>query len=441
MIQTRSLRWLLIGVSVCLVIGASLLIISGTIVASGQLWDVDGASDIQIGSQQEQVITNIEVFSSNKPVRVHVGDLVGAGANMSRSSTSYRINSENSENRSSGVYVENPNSPNATVVISASAIPNSRRFDLHLSDIDTTNVSRYNRKGSEINRNILYTAQQGKGRADVKFSISSPSTVEFEPGPSNKSTRFVRYNYSINQDLRQNTSITIWEQKQNGEIGQKIKTISSLDSPIHINNTTLVGKTRVTIGLHSSPNEHGLDSIYNLDTTTLNISEPIQFEGEPLYYNNLNGEYNNNSVLAFELNSNISEVQGRITVDFSVNKTAQIRFDDHPQRYDVDGEFLYVYPLIRSNFTSHSVLPQIDNIRISRIATESNVSLVENRSMSEVRLDKLVTTTGKYIWITDVKASVRENDRMTAVLSRSVVSQNTREVFSKRSANGVAETW
>ncbi|WP_152420271.1 hypothetical protein [Halorubrum distributum] len=266
------------------VVGAVvLLIISGTFAASAQLWDVDSASDLEIGSEQQQVVTNIEVLDSNEPVEIHVGDLVDSGAELDHNATSYRIDIDEKTNRSE-VYIENPNSSNATVVVSASAISSPGRFDLYISNIDTTNVSKYDEEGAKINRDLSYTAEQGGKKASVGFSISSLGSIGFKSDTYNQSTQSVFYNYSTNNNQSLNTAVTIWEEEQDGSLGEKIKTVETSSKNISLRDTDIEGETKIIIGLHSSPDKHSFNAIYALDSTTINVSVPAQLVGGPFYY-------------------------------------------------------------------------------------------------------------------------------------------------------------
>ena len=222
-----------------------LLIISGTLAVSGELWDVDRASDLEIGTEQQQVITNIEVLDSDQPVKIHIGNLVESGAKLDHNATSYRIDTEEKTNRSE-VYVENPNSSNATIIVSASAIASPGRFDLYIDNIDTTNVSRYDEEGAKTNRAISYTAEQGEKEAPVEFSIASPGSIKFKSDPFSESTQSISYNYSINSNLNLNTSVTLWKKKSNGNIGERIRTVDLSNENISLNNTAVLNSDLIS---------------------------------------------------------------------------------------------------------------------------------------------------------------------------------------------------
>ncbi|WP_158413935.1 hypothetical protein, partial [Halorubrum sp. GN11_10-6_MGM] len=260
MFRTRLLRWLSVGIALCFVIGAVVVLtISGAHTASGELWDVERASDLEIGTEQQQVIANVEVLDSTERVKFHVGNLVSSGAKLDPNATSYQIDVDEKPN-SSEVYIKNPNSSNATIVISASAISSTRPFDLHIDNIDTTNVSRYNREGSKVNRAITYTVEQGGNKAIVDFSVSYSGNVEFEPDPYDESTQSVFYQHTTNDSLSANTSVTIWKKKDNGDIGERIKTVEGTNQSISLKDTGIDGKNELIIGLHSSIDRHGLNA-------------------------------------------------------------------------------------------------------------------------------------------------------------------------------------
>ena len=370
MIRTPSIQWLSVGIVACFVIGAVvLLVISGTFAVSGELWDVDGVSDVEIGTEQQQVITNIEVLDPSEPVKVHIGNIVDSGAKLDHNATSYWIDI-NGETRSTGVYLENASTSNATVIISASAISGSGRFDLYLDNIDTTDISRYDQDGEKINRAISYTAEQGRTDAIVDFSVSSPISVGFKSDTYNKSTQSIFYEYSINNSSIPDAHVTIWKKKGQGNIGEKIKTVELSERNVSLKGTGIEGKAGLIIGVHPSTNKHGSDVIYSLDTTTINVSVPAQIVSGPFYYTK------NTPTLLFEFNTNISNSQGRITVNLSNGSTKNMHIGNKNDNYNINNEFLYAYPLASPNASSHGTLPEITNIEINNIST-SQSRLVE----------------------------------------------------------------
>jgi len=123
---------------VLLIIGISL----STIAAQGIVWSVAGVNDIKTGSYQEQTISDITVEEPEGPVIVNVGELAEAGAVFSSNSSDYDIKN-GKDTDDSKVFIKNPTSSNATIVVRSSALDEVTTFDLLISGIDTTNVSRY----------------------------------------------------------------------------------------------------------------------------------------------------------------------------------------------------------------------------------------------------------------------------------------------------------
>ncbi|WP_198943837.1 hypothetical protein [Halorubrum sp. SD683] len=339
--------------------------------------------------EQEQVITNIEVLDSSDPVRIHIGELVDSGAKLDHNQASYWI-SVNGKIRNSGVYLENPNSPNATVIISTSAIPKYGRFDLHINNIDTTNVSKYNQRGEKINRNITYTAEQGKTDAIVNFSVSSSISARLKPDTYTESARTVIYNYSKISSLNINNSVTIWRENNNRTIGEKVKTLNVSNRHISLRDTDIEGETRLTIGIHSPIHKHGLDAIYSLHTTTVNVSVPAQIVRKPLYYSR------STPTLLFEFNTNISDSQGYIITDFSNKDVESVYLAENTDKYDINGRYLYVYPLNGRHNSSHRTQPEIDEIEVNNIHSTTSRNSHEENYSSLVRVEKMISDSGEY---------------------------------------------
>jgi PGF-CTERM protein len=396
MIRTRSLQWLWVGVVVCFVIGVVvLLIISGTFTASGEIWDVNRASDLDIGTDQQQVISNIEVLNSNQPIKIHIGDIVESGAELDHNATSYWVDTEEQTN-SSEVYVQNPNSSNATIIVPASAISSPGLFDVYIDNIDTTNISKYNEKGVKTNDTISYTAKQGQTEAPVEFRILSPGSIEFKRGTYNESTQSVFYDLSINDSLNLNTAVTLWQKKQNGNIGKKIKTVDISSDSISLKGTDIEHETELIIGLHSPPDTHGSDTIYALDSTTVNVSVPARVVSGPYYYSQSSTDTEPGRTLLFEFNTNISDSQGYISTNFSANNSTTIQLENQSEAYDVDGKYLYVYPLHAGNITNQEIQPEIKRIKAGNITSTSSPIPFNNQFSPPVRVDKIISNGGKH---------------------------------------------
>jgi len=130
--------------------------------------------------------------------------------------------------------------------------------------------------------------------------------------------------------------------------------------------------------------------MYAVDTATINIPAPAQLIRGPFYLNKVQCGSDCNSSLIFEFNTNISNSQGRIRIGFSDNNTANVRLNDHAEKYDVKNNFLYVYPSNQSEIS-----PPIEYIRIKNITSESRSIPVNHSYNSPTRVATIASDNRK----------------------------------------------
>lgn len=233
--QREPLTTLVIWIAVILLF----IVIIGATPVSGFLWNVDHVDNISIDPHEDQTIGGVKVYSENDPVKIHVGDLVAAGANFDKRNSSYTLSGGQTAGESE-VYINNPRTTDATIVVTAAALDNTSTFNVKIDNINTTGITAYNQNLERVNKNFKYTTTQAGEPDQTEFSVQATADVSFASTAYNNETGELNFERII---LGNNSTekIVVWRRSPDGDFAEKLATTQEAQKSISIKNESIEG--------------------------------------------------------------------------------------------------------------------------------------------------------------------------------------------------------
>jgi uncharacterized membrane protein YgcG len=326
----------------CVVIISLVAVTIGTIPVDGFLWNVDKIDSVSVGQNENQTIRGIKVYSEDDPVKINVGSLVNAGAEFDERYISYDLENGQTANDSE-VYIKNPNTTDATVVVRSSALDNTSTFDVEIKNINTTRVSSYNQDLANLNNEFKYTTTQAGESDQTSFTIQKSGSVDFTSQPyNNESNKLYFKNVSFVNSSE--NEVVVWKRAPDGELEKRIATAQKNQSSISLSNGTINGKEEIAITVQPE----WIDTpeiIYAADHTTVTAPTSTKLLEDPIYYprNSQRNQQYSGSVY-FEFNTDIKESQGHIDISYVNGPTSRISIENQSDEVIVSDNELYLFP-------------------------------------------------------------------------------------------------
>jgi len=330
----------------------------------GYLWDIGSAEDIDIGPNENQTISEINIESSEHPVTVEVGELVEAGATLQSDSSHYDIKNGQTATDTE-VFIQNPNSSNATVVINSSSLDGTETFDLELSGIDTTNISKYDQSLSKHNTHISYSVQQNGYKEPAEFEIVFSQEVAISDEAYNNTTENITLS-SLKLDRSDYDEVVIWNLTAGGDLDKRLGSSQEKVSEININESLVSGETDIAVTVNLNTTKTDQNTIYAVETGTIIIPVIPKLIRTPTYYSHTKYDENSqHTVLDLNYNTDIKRIDGNVSVDYTspsynsatINKTIN---------YTISGEKIQI---LLPSTNSRNIQPHIENIVITDVVS------------------------------------------------------------------------
>jgi len=357
--------------------------------ASGFLWSVDSVDDITISSNEEQTISGINIYSTSHDVQIDVGELAQRGAILSRDPSSYElINGE--PTKTEEVFIKSPNSSDATIIVKSSAITSLDKFNVVISDIDTTSISKYRADTTEIDGEIRYIVKQDGQKEDIPFKIRS--SAEITTGP----TLYDRNNGSVTIEsvqLIDNTSdyILVWNLSSKGNLDTPLGQVQGGKKTIAINDSLIEGATDIAVTAH--PDNYGPDknTIYAVDIATITAPIPIRTTQEPIYYQTTPSKDSQpqNSLL-FEFNTNLSDNNGDLTIEYFDHPRSTIQISESFDKYEIYENKLKLF--LDTTEAPGLEQPHISTVSVGNITSKTGGQFTGKSNYVPIRISQLIDT-------------------------------------------------
>ncbi|MDZ5811127.1 PGF-CTERM sorting domain-containing protein [Halorubrum sp. AD140] len=251
------------------------------------------------------------MYSEEDPIRIDVGELVEAGAEFDQDNSSYDLKNGQTANESE-VYIKNPGTSNATIIVSPSAIDNLDSFDLEIEHINTTNVSKYNGDISKINNEIEYESTQD-GESDLtSFHIQHPAIISTANNTYDNETNEIKFE---EVDLINNTTnrVLVWKTSSEGELIEKIGANQGQQQTIKIDNESISGKVNIAVTVHPHWTNSS-DIIYAKEQTTITAPESVKLLQSPTHYQANKSQ--DLGTVSLKTNTRIEEKTGSISIKY-----------------------------------------------------------------------------------------------------------------------------
>ena len=419
--RTSTQREPLITLAIWIVIISLFIVIIGTTPAYGFLWNVDHVDNISIGPSEDQTISGIKVYSENDPVKVHVGDLVAAGADFDKRNSSYNLGNGQTAGESE-VYITNPETTDATIIVTAAALNNTSAFDIRINNINTTGITAYNQNLERVNEYFQYTTTQAGEPDQKEFSVRATADVSFASAAYNNETGKLNFE-TINFVDDPTNKIVIWRRSSDGDFVEKLATIQEAQNSISIKNESIEGRENIAVTVQpvwvDSP-----ETIYAADQTIITAPIPAHISRGPVYYpQNKSFDEQYSGSIYFKFNTKIRSDRGQLNISYLNGSTSEIPITDKSNSIDIFGDELFVH----SNVTGPGIEEYIENIGIngvksiyrgedisdvkygatrvsSRIPNQTNVTVAQGESVM------IVSSKQENIHLTSNKSSIDLND-------------------------------
>ncbi|WP_256403500.1 hypothetical protein [Halorubrum salinum] len=355
--------------------------------ASGFLWSVDGVNDITVSSNEEQTISGINIYSTSHDVKINVGELAQRGAILSQDPSSYKlINGEST--KAEEVFIKNPSSSDATIIVKSSAITSLDKFDVVITDIDSTSISKYRADTTEIDDEIRYVVEQDEQKEDISFKIHS--SAEITTGPR----LYDRNNGSVtieNVHLTNKTSdyILVWNLSSKGNLDTPLGQVQGEKTAITIDDSLIEGTTEIAVTAH--PDNYGPDkqTIHAMATATITAPIPIELVQEPIYYQTAPSEDSQpQNTLLFEFNTNLSGNNGNITVEYFDHPPSTIQISESFGEYEVYENKLKLF--LYTAETSDPEQPHISAVSIENVTSNTGGPFISKSNYVPIRISHLI---------------------------------------------------
>ena len=325
---------------ICIVIISVFAIVTGSIPVTGFLWNVDEIDNISVGNDENQTIRGIKVYSEDDPVKIRVGSVVDSGAKFDDDRTSYRIKNGQTA-RDSEVFIKNPNTSDATLVINSSALNSTTPFDVEIENIDTTNLSKYNKKGQEINREFEYITTQA-GESDYStFSVQTPANVSINTKNYNDSSITISFD-KLSLVNNSTDQIVVWEKSSEGDLSKRIATFQGERESISIDNNSIKGEKEIAVTVQPE-STNSTEVIYAVDHATIEAPITTELLQEPIYYpenDHLDRQYSES--IYFKFNTNIRHDRGDIYINYFDGTTHRVPVQNKSANVTVLDKELYI---------------------------------------------------------------------------------------------------
>lgn len=346
----------------------------GAITAQGIVWDVGDVNDIQVGDYEDQTITDITVENVDGPVTVDVGELVENGAVFSSDPSNYNITNGQTANESE-VFIRNPESPHATIVIEDSALDENSIFDLTISQINTTNISKYNEELEERDIRVSYTIEEGGYRESVDFMVYSSSEVTLSSEAYNSGNKTIDVeSLNMNNDSRE--KVLIWNLNSNGKPDQKIGSSKDNETEIDINTSIVSGKTDIAVTINPINSNTSKATIYSADETTAAFPIRPEITSNPIYYPNKTLDSEQNGIVTMKFNTEINKSTGVFDIEYFNTSNESVRLGDDEEYYSINKNKVEIYPQRTTESDSGP-------LQVKQIETENLSSEIGGNSSSE----------------------------------------------------------
>jgi hypothetical protein len=375
-------------ISVFAVVGTGI----GIMPANGAIWSVGDVSDISIGNNQSQTIDDIRTRSGDKPVKVHVGELVEKGASLNESNASYVI-TDRADVARSDVYIKNSDSHKATIVVDES-IPDGSGFDLKIRNINTRNVSKYNNYTSKSALDVEYVVSQQltddkyTSNKDIRFSISSQSKIKFQENPYNSTTQKVQLK---DLDLiRESNYVIIWETSSGSELAQQVGRSQGHQKQIEIESSSLSGETDLAATIHPGNQKPNTDVVYAADNQSIQFPVKIEADRTPVHYiGHSEGHENNSSRISIPFNTELDSDEGNLSIELVDHAPIAINLSENSSRYRVVENRLEVF--LNTSYTDNqSEHPHVYRISVEGIESKKGESTYDQKEYTPHRVSQAV---------------------------------------------------
>ncbi|WP_193310096.1 hypothetical protein [Halorubrum halophilum] len=401
---------LVLVVSVFAVVGVGI----GIMPAKGAIWNVGDVSDVSIGENETQTINNIRTRGGDKPVKVHVGELVKKGAILDEANSSYVV-TDREDIPSSGVYIKNPNKDSATIVVDKS-ISDGSGFDLKIRNISTRNVSKYDDTLSKSLLNVEYTVRQQfrdsqeYSNKDIQFSINSQSEIKFQDEPYNSTTGKVLLE---KLDLtRESDHVIIWKTSSAGKLTQQVGHSQGNNKQIKIESESLSGETKIAATIHPGREEPNTNTVYAADNQSIRFPVKIEASQSPVHYiEGSEGQENNTSTISIPFNTDLDPDKGKVTLELADNAQLTIDLSENSSQYQIVKNRLELF-LNTSLTEAGSDYPYVHHISVEGIESEEGESTYGQREYTPHRVTRTVqnktsvaAAQGAYIRLNEVESS------------------------------------
>ncbi|WP_254921967.1 PGF-CTERM sorting domain-containing protein [Halorubrum sp. Eb13] len=349
--------------AICIVVISVFAIVTGSIPVTGFLWNVDKIDNISVGNDENQTIRGIKVYSEDDPVKIRVGSVVDSGAKFDDDRTSYRIKNGQTA-RDSEVFIKNPNTTDATLVINSSALNSTTSFDVEIENIDTTNMSKFNKKGQEINKEFEYITTQAGESDHSTFSVQTSANVSINTKNYNDSSSMISFD---NLSLVNNSTdqIVVWEKSSEGDLSKRIATFQGGRESISIDNNSIKGEEEIAVTVQPE-STNSTEVIYAVDHATIEAPITTELLQEPIYYpenDRLDRQYSES--IYFKFNTNIRHDRGDIYVNYFDGTTHRVPVQNKSNNVTVLDEDLYISLNSTSNTQNY-----IQNVTVDGLVSE-----------------------------------------------------------------------
>ena len=378
-----SLRRFVPLVSVLLAI---LLVTLGTMPVGANLWNVGDSTDLDIGANETQTIPGVQTFDTSSPVHIHIGEVVDAGAKLNDNSSSYWVTSGGSKTNE-GVYIEDPQSPSAKIIIEPNAVETSG-FDVIISGVDTTSVGIDVGSESSVDIGIEYQIIQSGITARSQFQLRSDANVHIQSydGLNNQVNLA-----NVSLDNPEQDYLAIWELDTDGQLYTLIGSQRGQEGNFSVDVDEIHDDTRIAATIHPESDGTDTQTVYAIDDHSVSVPIQLATQYQPMNYISNTGSTGetDQQVLEIVFNTPIAE-QGNTTIEFTESSEVIVNLVNNTNHVEISKNRLRISP--GALVTDDSTFQRIGSVTLDNIKPKNDGSGIDSQTYAVQNLDRTLSS-------------------------------------------------